>query len=57
MINNIRKLVRPFIAICLTCVVAYLAITDKLKPVEVIALYGPMVGFYFGERTALKKPG
>ena len=55
MINNIRKLVRPFIGIVLTSVIAYLGITGKLKPIEVVALYGPIVGFYFGERSAAKK--
>ena len=27
------------------------------SPTEIVALYGPVMGFLFGERAALKKPG
>ena len=52
-----KEFVRPFIGYVFTLTIAYLGITGKIKPIEMIALYGPVVGFYFGERAALKKPG
>jgi hypothetical protein len=45
-----RGLVRPFVTCGLTLLVAYLAITEKIEASEVIALYGPILGFWFGAR-------
>ena len=50
------KLVRVFITGCLMLTFTYLAVTDKIPPKEVILLVAIVIAFYFGERSALKKP-
>ena len=47
----IRSLVRPTVTWGLTGVVAYLAITGDLDIKTLIALYGPIVGFWFAQRS------
>lgn len=46
--------VRPSIAWGLLVLVVYLGVTGKIPPEQIIALFGPIVGFYFGERSARK---
>ena len=57
MVEIIRKLVRPFIALSLTCSVIYLAVLGKIDAKELLGYVGIVIGFYFGERSALKIPG
>lgn len=56
MVDTIRGLIRPFIAFCFIGIVTVLAILGKIEPAEILQTTGIIVGFYFGERAALKKP-
>ena len=52
-----RRMVRPFIAVLFTVATIYFTYT-KLIPPEIIGTATPLIlGHYFGERAALKKPG
>jgi len=55
-LDFIRGLVRPFIAVSFVSVTLYLAIIGRLNPKEVLAITGIIAAFYFGERAGLKKP-
>ena len=57
MVDNIRKLMRPFIAVCLVGTTVYLAVIGKIEAAMIMGITSTIVGFYFGERSALKKPG
>jgi len=46
----IRGLVRPFVTTTLTILVIYMAIIGKMEPKEVLLLYGPILGFWFGSK-------
>jgi len=56
-VENIRKLIRPFITVSLVSTVVYLAIVGKIDPKELLGYTGIIIGYHFGERAALKKPG
>ncbi len=52
-----RRMVRPFIAVSFTVATIYFTQTGAIPP-EIIATATPLIlGHYFGERSALKKPG
>lgn len=54
MVNEIRKLVRPFITFCFVGATIYLYVTGKLSAKSILQITGIIIGFYFGERSALK---
>jgi hypothetical protein len=51
MVENIKKLVRPFISISITIVIVYLAIKGQIDSKEIITFAGIIIGFHFGERA------
>lgn len=53
-VNAIKQLVRPFLAVTLITVTSKLFLADKIKPEMILGLLGAVIGFYFAER-ALKK--
>ena len=55
-VTKVRKLVRPFIAVAFTLTTVGLFATAKIEAREIIPIFAVLVGFYFGERSALKKP-
>ncbi len=55
-VQKIKRLVRPFITFCLMGTFSYLAVTGKIPPKEVVLLVAIITAFYFGERSASKKP-
>jgi len=57
MIDNIRKLVRPFMAVSFVAAAITLAMIGKIEAKEILSIASIIVAFYFGERSALKKPG
>jgi len=52
----IRKMVRPFIAVSFILATVGLFAWGKLDAREILTPTGIIIGFYFGERAALKKP-
>ena len=54
MVETIRSLVRPFIAFCFIGSITILTLMGKIDPNEILQTGGIIVGFYFGERAALK---
>jgi hypothetical protein len=54
MIETIRNLVRPFMAVSFVGTTIYLAVTAKIEPGKLLSITGMIVAFYFGERSALK---
>ena len=58
MIELLRDIQRPFIAVILTCLLAYLALRGNDAAITAaITAFGLLVGHLFGERAALKQPG
>jgi type IV secretory pathway VirB2 component (pilin) len=55
-IEIIRGLIRPFIAVSFVAVTLYMTYLGKLDAKEVLSITAMIVAFYFGERSALKKP-
>ena len=55
MIDNIRSLIRPFIAVAFVSATVVLFLLGKLEAKDILTTTGIIVGFYFGERAALKK--
>lgn len=55
MIDNIKGLVRPYISVALVSVTAYLAITGKIDPKDMLSLTGVIIAFHFGERSGSKQ--
>ena len=55
-VEKAKKLVRPFITFCLMGTFSYLSVTGKIPSKEVALLVAIIIAFYFGERSALKKP-
>lgn len=49
--------VRKTIAILLTIVFCYLAMTGHVSSTEFITVFTMVIGFYFGRSTALDVPG
>lgn len=56
-VETIRKLVRPFIAVSFVLLTVYLAIKGQIEAKDILSLTGIIAAFYFGEKSALKKPG
>ena len=56
-IEAIRALIRPFMAISFTLGILWLTVKGKLPPEIVGTAATTIAAFYFGERAALKKPG
>ena len=57
MVEAIRKLVRPFIAVAFVSATIVLFLLGKLEAKEILTITGIIVAFFFAERAALKKPG
>ena len=57
MVDVIRHLVRPFIAVAFVVMVGWLVYGGGIDPKDILGMLGLIIGFYFGERAALKKPG
>ena len=58
MVELLRDIQRPFIAIILTCLLGYLALRGNEAAITAaITAFGLLVGHLFGERAALKQPG
>jgi len=58
MVETLRQVQRPVIAIMLTCLLAYLALRGNDAAITAaITAFGLLVGHLFGERAALKQPG
>jgi hypothetical protein len=53
----IRSVIRPVIALGLLVMVGWLVYQGTIEPKEIMTFFGVIVGFYFGERAALKQPG
>ena len=53
----VRAMVRPAISLSLTVAVIWGAVAGHIEFRDLVLLLGPVVGFYFGERSALKRPG
>lgn len=47
---------RRLITMLLTLLFVYMSIRGKIDPEEVTAIYGVIIGFYFGKSTALDIP-
>lgn len=56
-IDCIRALIRPFMAVAFTVAALWLTFEGKLPPQIVATAATTIAAFYFGERAALKKPG
>ena len=55
-LDIIRGLVRPFIAVSLTCTLIYLFINGETELIKtLLIILGPIVGFYYGDRKAEKE--
>ena len=52
--ETVRGWVRPCISLSLTGLVVYLGIVGDIHPDDVMKIFSIVVGFYFGERAALK---
>lgn len=52
-----KSSVRNWIAMGIVFTVIYLAVTGKIDPDKILALATLIVGYIFGEKAALKKPG
>lgn len=55
-VEIIRGLIRPFITFCLVGTAVALFLVGKIEAKELIPIISLIIGFYFGERSALKKP-
>jgi len=55
MIRLIKQMVRPFIAVSFVLVTLVLFVMGKIPAEAILQTTGIIVGFYFGERAALKK--
>ena len=54
--KTIRSLVRPFIAFSFVMGTIILYLVNKIEAQSILQTTGIIIGFYFGERAALKKP-
>ena len=54
-IEHIMALVRPTISLSLTACLIVLALKGTVPWEAILGLLGPIIGFYFGEKAALKK--
>ena len=55
-LETIRGLMRPFVTVALVSTAIYLALKGKIEAEAVWAAVTFILGHYFGERAALKKP-
>lgn len=51
LLDIIRGMVRPYVTFSLTCLIIYLAFIGHIDTSEIVALYGPILGFWFGQRN------
>lgn len=56
-VEIIRELMRPFVTVIFVLLVVYLTLTGKIDAKEILSIAGILIAFWFGERSALKKPG
>lgn len=56
MVDNIRKMIRPFISVSLILMLGYLTVEKLIPAKDILYLTGIVVAFHFGERAALKQP-
>jgi hypothetical protein len=49
--------IRKTIAIALTLLFMFMAVKGRIDSEQVTAIYGVIIGFYFGRSTALDVPG
>lgn len=62
--NNIDKILkyaskiptRQIIALSLTATFIYMAVRGRIEATQVGTIYGMIIGFYFGNKTALDTP-
>jgi hypothetical protein len=54
-LNFIRGIIRPVITIGLLLMVGWFVYWKLIEPKEILAFFGLIVGFYFGERKAVKQ--
>ena len=52
MMEIAKSLVRILVTLSLTGLVVCLAITGTITADQIIALYGPLIGFWFGQRQS-----
>ena len=52
----IKSLVRPFIALSFVLGTITLYLMGKIEAQSILQITAIIIGFYFGERAALKKP-
>ena len=55
-VNEVRKLMRPFITVSFTLCAVALVSLGKVDAEKFMTIVGMIVAFYFGERSALKDP-
>ena len=54
--ETIKSLMRPFIAVSFVLGTIVLYLMGKIEPQSILQITSIVIGFYFGERAALKKP-
>lgn len=54
--ENIKSLMRPFIALSFVLGTITLYLTGKIEAQSILQTTGIIIGFYFGERAVLKRP-
>lgn len=54
--ETIKSLMRPFIAFSFVSGTIILYLMGKIEAQSILQTTGIIIGFYFGERAALKKP-
>ena len=54
-IDLIRALVRPSITYAFSAAVIYGLVIGQIAWSEFLMIFGPILGFWFGEKSALKK--
>ena len=52
----IKSLIRPFIAISFVLATIILYLMGKIEAQSILQITAIIIGFYFGERAALKRP-
>ena len=56
MVENIKQLMRPVAFVLMLALTSYCVYKGEVTGKDVLGLLGMMIGFYFGERAALKNP-
>ena len=52
----IKSLIRPFIALSFVLATITLYLMSKIEAQSILQITAIIIGFYFGERAALKRP-